>query len=515
MDGLQPATAPPQSTPADADGQDQARSPSGDFLSPAPGNLPLVVDLDGTLTPTDTLVELAIKAVKHQPLTAFKLPLWLLKGRARFKQLLAEDAGRYFDAASLPYNEALLGYLRAEKARGRPLSLATAADQGIALRIAAHLGLFEQVLASDGSHNLKGDNKRRLIERTIGKPFAYAGDQVADLPIWKAAASAVLVGVPPQLESLVRAHCPVERRFARPGAGLGTWLRTLRAHQWIKNVLLFVPLLTAFSLFDPAKVTTMALAFVAFSLVASATYIVNDLIDLDSDRAHPRKRSRPLASAQIGLVTGALVSVVLLAAGLAIAALVSMPLLLTLLCYLALTSAYTWLLKRYVVIDVVMLSVLYTLRILAGSVAVSVQVSAWLAAFSLFIFLSLALVKRCSELVSLRQAGASMSKGRDYLVDDLPILQPLGVGAALSAVVVFGLFINAEDTQLRYESPQLLWGAAVVMIYWLARLWIKTGRGQMHDDPIIYSMTNFNSLTCILVMVAITVLAQVVPLSFF
>ncbi|MDQ3060364.1 MAG: UbiA family prenyltransferase [Pseudomonadota bacterium] len=476
--------------------------------------MPLIVDLDGTLTPTDTLVELSLKAFKHHPVTLLKIPAWLLKGRAQFKQLVAAEAAGHFNAATLPYNEALLDYLRAEKAGGRTLILATAADQSIAQGVAAHLGLFDRVLASDGSYNLKGDNKRRMIERTVGQPFAYAGDQAADLPIWKAAAAAVLVGVSPQLERIVSAHCPVERKFPKPGAGLKTWSRALRIHQWIKNVLLFVPLLTAFSLFDLGKIATMGLAFMAFSLVASATYIVNDLLDLDSDRAHPRKRSRPFASAQISLLTGAAASAAMLLAGLAIAALTSRALLLTLLCYLALTSAYTWLLKRYVLIDVVMLSVLYTLRILAGSVAVSVEVSPWLAAFSLFIFLSLALVKRCSELVALRQAGTSMTPGRDYQVADLPILQPLGVGAALSAVVIFGLFINAGETQLRYESPHLLWGAAVVMIYWMARLWIKTGRGEMHDDPIIYSLTNFNSLICIVVMVAITVAAQLFPTGF-
>jgi 4-hydroxybenzoate polyprenyltransferase/phosphoserine phosphatase len=493
---------------------DQEHGAGGESLADVQHAGPLIVDLDGTLTPTDTLVEMVIKVVKHDPLTLLKIPLWLLKGRARFKQLIASHASVTFNAANLPYNESLLDYLRAEKAKGRKLVLATAADRSIAESVAAHLGLFDMVLASDGSHNLKGDNKRVMIEQAVGQPFSYAGDHAADLPIWKAASSAVLVGVSPQVERIVNSTCLVERKFPKPRAGIKTWLRALRVHQWIKNVLLFVPLLTAFSLFDISKIATMGLAFLAFSLVASATYIVNDLLDLDNDRAHPRKRSRPFASAEIGLLTGVAASVAMLIAGLAIAAFVSAPLLLTLLCYLVLTSAYTWLLKRYVLIDVVMLSVLYTLRILAGSVAAGVAVSSWLAAFSLFIFLSLALVKRCSELVSLSQAGGTATTGRDYQVRDLPILWPLGIGAALSAVVVFGIFINAEDTQLRYESPQLLWGAVVVMIYWVARLWIKTGRGEMHDDPIVYSLSNFNSLICIVVMVGITMVAQFFPIGF-
>jgi 4-hydroxybenzoate polyprenyltransferase/phosphoserine phosphatase len=486
----------------------------GDDAATARRSIPLIVDLDGTLTPTDTLVELVIKAVKHDPAILLKIPLWLLKGRAPFKQFIAAQAGAHFDAAALPYNQVLLDYLREEKAQGRRLILATAADARIAHSVAAHLGLFDTVLASDGSHNLKGDNKRLMIERTVGQPYAYAGDHAADLPIWKSAAAAVLVGVSPQVERSVREHCVVEQTFPSPSASLKSWMRALRMHQWIKNMLLFVPVLTAFSLPDLQKLVTVGVAFLAFSLVASATYIVNDLLDLDSDRAHPRKRSRPFASAEIGLVGGAAISVVMLAAGLAIAGLVSGALLATLLCYLVLTSAYTWLLKRYVLIDVLMLSVLYTLRILAGAVAASVSISSWLAAFSLFVFFSLALVKRCSELVSLSRAGGGMTKGRDYHVSDLPVLWPLGIGAALSAIVVFGLFINAHETQVRYESPQVLWGAAVVMIYWISRLWIKTGRGEMHDDPIIYSLTNFNSLVCITVIVGLTMIAQFVPLGF-
>ena len=486
----------------------------GDDQVAARRSIPLIVDLDGTLTPTDTLVESLIKAVKHDPAIVLKIPLWLSRGRAPFKHFIAMQAGAHFDAATLPYNQVLLDYLRDEKAQGRTLILATAADARIANSVAAHLGLFDTVLASDGRHNLKGDNKRLMIERIVGQPFAYAGDHAADLPIWKSAAAAVLVGVSPQVERYVREHCVVEQTFPRPGASLKSWMRALRMHQWIKNVLLFVPVLTAFSLPDLQKLLTVGVAFLAFSLVASATYIVNDLLDLDSDRAHPRKRSRPFASAEIGLVDGAAISVVMLAAGLAIAALVSAALLATLLCYLVLTSAYTWLLKRYVLIDVLMLSVLYTLRILAGAVAASVSISSWLAAFSLFIFFSLALVKRCSELVSLSRAGGGMTKGRDYHVSDLPVLWPLGIGAALSAIVVFGLFINAHETQVRYESPHLLWGAAVVMIYWISRLWIKTGRGEMHDDPIIYSLTNFNSLVCITVIVGLTMIAQFVPTGF-
>lgn len=475
--------------------------------------VPLVVDLDGTLTPTDTLVESVIHVIKHHPALLLRMPFWLIQGRARFKQLIASQAGTHFNPATLPYNESFLAYLRAEKARGRLLVLATAADSSIAQSVANHLGLFDKVIASDGTDNLKGKQKRQRIQETIGPVFSYAGDHAADLAVWEAASAAVLVGVSPSVARALPRHCRVERTFSSPKAGPRGWVRALRMHQWIKNILLFVPLLTAFSLFDLNRLATMLMAFVAFSLVASATYIVNDLLDLDSDRAHPRKRTRPFASGQISILTGVAVSGVMLVGGLIVAGLVSQPLLLTLLLYLAITSSYTWVLKRYVLIDVVVLSVLYTLRILAGSIAAGVQISSWLAAFSLFIFLSLALVKRCSELVSLSKSNGTLIKGRDYHVSDLPILWPMGVGSALSAIVVFGMFINAEETRDRYGSSALLWLAAVVMLYWIARLWIKTGRGEMHDDPIVYSLSDANSLICITVMVAITVVAQFVYLG--
>ncbi len=347
----------------------------------APLTAPLVVDLDGTLTPTDTLVESTIHAVKHHPALLLRLPFILLQGRARFKQRIATLAGAHFNPDTLPYNEPLLAYLRSEKARGRQLVLATAADRCIAQAVADHLGLFDRVIASDGIDNLKGEQKRRRIQETVGPEFSYAGDHVADLPVWAFASAAVLVGVSPRVARALPQQCPVERTFSSPKAGFKDWMRALRVHQWSKNILLFVPLLTAFSLFDLERLSTMLMAFMAFSLVASATYIVNDLLDLDSDRGHPRKRTRPFASAQISILTGAAVGGVMLVLGLVMAALISLPMLLTLVLYLAITSSYTWVLKRYVLIDVVILSVLYTLRILAGSIAAGVQISSWLAAF--------------------------------------------------------------------------------------------------------------------------------------
>lgn len=474
-------------------------------------NTPLVVDLDGTLTPTDTLVESLIKLVKQSPLNLLRLPIWLSRGRAGFKDAIAAHVS--IDAGLLPYREPLLDYLRQEKSRGRPIWLATAAHRSIAESVAAHLNLFDRVLATEAGHNLKGQAKLQAIRQSAGDAFVYAGDSRADLPIWQAAQAAVLVGVSPGVTEQVKRAVPVEHEIQANRAGLAVLLKALRVHQWLKNLLLFVPLLTAFSFLEIGKLATTILAFLSFSFAASATYVVNDLWDLDNDRAHLRKRHRPFASASLPILHGLAVAGAILILAFALAFAVSQSFVLMLLVYLVLTSSYSWVLKEYVLIDVLMLSLLYTLRILAGSVAIGIATSSWLLAFSVFMFLSLALVKRCAELVTLEQNGTQSTRGRDYRVGDLVVLWPLGVGAALAAVVVFGLFINVPETQARYATPHLLWFVAFGLIYWLARLWIKTSRGEMHDDPVIYAIKDRGSRVTVFGMIAVMLIAHFLKLD--
>ena len=471
-----------------------------------PGQPPLVVDLDGTLTPTDTLAESLIALVKRSPASLVQIPFRLLNGRADFKEWVAARAG--VSPERLPYREPLVAYLRDEKRKGRRIVLATAAHRSIAEAVAGHLGLFDAVIATESGRNLKGEAKLEAIRAKLGSDFVYAGDSGADRAIWSAAKAAVLVGVAPGVAHAVRKDVPVEREFATERGGLAAWLRAFRVHQWLKNLLLFVPLLTAFSFFDVWKLLTTVIAFFAFSFAASASYVFNDLWDLDNDRAHPRKRLRPFASGHIAIAHAVVAALVFLAIALALASAVSRNFLLMLLLYLALTSAYSWLLKERALIDVLALSLLYTLRILAGSVAIGIPSSSWQLAFSAFIFLSLALVKRCAELVSLEQSGQGSAPGRDYRVTDLAVLYPLGVGAALSAVVVFGLFISTEETRARYATPELLWLVALGLVYWLARLWIKTSRGRMDDDPLVYAVTDSGSLMAVSFMVAVTLIAH-------
>lgn len=477
----------------------------------ATAHLPLVVDLDGTLTPTDTLVESIVRLVKHHPLLLVLLPFWLLQGRAVLKSRVARHAP--LPVAALPLRQELVDYLKAEKAHGRTLVLATAAHRSIADAIAARLPIFDAVLASSEQTNLKGAAKLAAIRQHYPHGFVYAGDCGADLPIWREAQGAILVGTPARLGALVRRSGVVEREFARTPSGLKTWLKALRVHQWAKNLLLLVPVLTGFAFFEPGWFGTVALAFLAFSLAASATYLVNDLWDLDSDRAHPRKCKRPFACASIGIARGLAVAALLLASAFVLAGLVSLPFAGMLALYLVLTSAYSWSLKRYVLVDVIMLSVLYTLRILAGAVAIGKPVSSWLLAFSVFVFLGLALVKRCSELVSMQQLGLSAAHGRDYRTTDLAVLWPLGCATSVAAVVVFGLFISAPETQSRYAAPQFLWLSALGLVYWQARMWIKTSRAEMHDDPLVFAIRDAGSRKVIAFILATILLAYFVPLA--
>lgn len=471
---------------------------------------PLVVDLDGTLTPTDTLLESIISLLQQSPLYFFKLVLWLFAGRAAFKRQVA--AHSHFTPAHLPWRPELLAYLHEQRAQGRLLILATAADASIAQVVARETGLFDQVLASDGARNLKGHAKLEAIQQAVGPRFVYAGDSKADLPIWRAAEAAILVAASGTVCREVASHgIRIEKQFEPTRTSWRVWARALRVHQWVKNLLIFVPLLTSFEFGNVGKCVAALLAFIAFSMAASATYIGNDLWDLNNDRQHPRKKSRPLASGLLSIPRALAVANLLLLTAIAIAWSVSPAFAGMLAGYVVLTALYTWVLKQYVLMDVLMLALLYTLRVLAGAVAISVPTSPWLLAFSVFTFFSLALVKRCAELVALQHQGQRGSHGRDYQVSDLVVLWPLGIGASLCSVVVFGLFIGSPATQARYGNTDALWLVGIGLIYWVARLWIKTARGEMHDDPIVFAFYDFGSRVAIVCMLAITVAARYLP----
>lgn len=454
---------------------------------------PLVVDLDGTLIRTDLLHEAAIRLLRDRPLAALQLPLKLASGKAELKQFVADRTA--LSPETLPYNAELLQWLREEHGRGRQIVLCTASSEKFAQSIAAHLQLFDVVMASDSHTNLKGRQKAAALCERFGRgDFDYAGNSTADLPIWECAAESVVVNASERLSREVASRCNVTRNFPRSAPGAGTWVRTLRLQQWLKNLLLFAPLLAAHRITEPGSSLMLLVAFVAFSFSASGTYIMNDLLDLESDRLHPRKRNRPLAAGLIAAPQAMLVALLLLLSGLAMASLITPQFLFCLICYLVITCLYSWFLKRLILLDCITLAMLYTLRIIAGAAAMGMGLSFWLLSFSAFLFLSLAFVKRYAEIEVQLLEGRNKVHGRGYLTSDAPLLQTLGVSAGFSAALVLSLYLNSPEIQVLYATPEIIWGAVLVLLYWISWMWMQAHRGLMHDDPLVFAIKDKSSL---------------------
>lgn len=475
--------------------RDAAVSPRAGHAESGDGQTPLCVDLDGTLVKTDLLLESAIALLKANPLYLFLFPVWLLQGKAHLKRQIAERAR--LNAECLPYHAEFLAFLREQHRTGRRLVLASASDERLAMQVARHLGLFGEVIASDGVNNLSGQRKCEALRTRFGAAgFAYAGNGKVDLPVWAGAGGCVVVNASPRLAARASRTAPPLRVFARDagaGARVRAFLEAIRVHQWVKNLLVFVPLLTAHQLADVVVLSSAALAFVAFSLCSSSVYLLNDLLDLEADRQHPTKRNRPFASGELSLLTGMVAIPLLLLASIGLALLLPADFLLALLAYFALTLAYSFHLKQVVLLDVVVLAILYTTRIIAGAVAIAVPVSPWLLAFSMFLFLSLALVKRFAELRALRVANKQNAKGRGYSAGDLEQLASLGAASGYVSVMVLALYINSHEVTVLYKNPAALWLICPVILYWVSRVWLLAHRGQMHQDPIVFAIKDRGS----------------------
>jgi len=449
--------------------------------------LPLAVDLDGTLVATDTLWESALALLRQRPGSVFALPFWVLGGRARFKSELAARVCP--DAAALPYREDVLAYLHEARAEGRPVVLATASHQRTAQAVADHLGIFHAVMASEGGVNLKGPHKADALATAFGeKGFEYIGDAAADRPVFARAGAASWVGRDEREAEKATEGAPLARTFLVPPAGLGAWLKALRVHQWVKNVLIFLPILASHRLTEPSLWATAALAFLCLSLCASTVYIFNDLMDLEADRRHPTKCRRPFASGRLSIPQGLAAVPLLLGAGLGLSV-AFLPAVFTgcLGAYLGLNAIYTFGLKRVAIADVIFLACLYSLRVLAGGLALDIVVSPWLIGFSLFFFLNLAFLKRYADLQLVAAAKGDSSPGRDYSVEDAPLLLSLGPAAGYMAVVVLALYVQSDNVTILYSRPEVLWALIPLVAYWISRVWLIAHRGQMEDDPVLFA----------------------------
>jgi 4-hydroxybenzoate polyprenyltransferase/phosphoserine phosphatase len=474
---------------------------------PAAGEPPLAVDLDGTLIRSDLLWESAASAVARKPWLLAAIPFWLLAGRARFKERLAREGA--LDCALLPYRAEVVEWLRDQHAAGRRIVIATAAHESLAKGVSRHLGFVESVLATKEGRNLKGEAKREALVAAYGeRGYDYLGDSAADLPAWRSARTAHGAG-DASLLATARTEGRAGREFPRAPAGFPALARALRVHQWVKNLLVFVPVVTAHRVGDVHAMLEAAIAFACFCLTASAVYVVNDITDLESDRRHPAKRLRPFASGAIALAWAAPLVAVLLAAGAWLATLLPEAFRMALFAYLGATVLYSFSLKRVAVLDVLSLAALYTIRIFAGATAIGVPLSHWLLGFSMFLFLSLAFIKRYVELSDLVAAGgqAFPVAGRGYSTRDLPAVGVLGAVSGYLAVLVLALFITSADTLVHYRQPWALWGAPLLLLYWITRAWMLAHRRQMDHDPVAFALADPPSYAVLAAMLGVVWLA--------
>lgn len=454
--------------------------------------VPLAVDLDGTLIHSDMMWESLARLLREKPFTVFAVPFWWRCGRAHLKQQLAAHVR--VDATTLPYSVEFLAWLREEKQSGRKLVLATASDLKMAEPVARHIGLFDEVLASDGKINLRDNAKRAALTRKYGeRGFDYAGNSSVDLDVWKGSHAAVVVNGSTSLAESAKAKTTVARNFPANISRRRELLRALRPHQWIKNFILFVPLLTAHQLGDQPTLSRAALAFAAFCLCASAAYLLNDVLDLDADRHHPTKRNRPFARGALPLPLGLFGGPALLLVALGVGLLLSLNFAAVLLGYFMLATMYSMRLKQIALLDVICLAGLYTIRLVAGHVATGIAWSAWLLVFSMFIFVSLALMKRFQELQGLRRSNGVQLKGRGYTAGDFRLVTALGLASGFLAVVVLALYVNSAKVVKLYAHPTALLLVCPLLLFWIARVWLLAHRGKMHDDPTAFAFKDWVS----------------------
>ncbi len=446
----------------------------------------LVVDLDGTLLRSDMLYESFWSALGRDWRSPLQSVVALTQGRAALKRYLAATSS--VDVATLPYSAKVIVFVEVWRKSGGLAALVTASDRVFAEAIAEHLGIFNEVHGSDGKLNLKGERKGQFLEERFGlKGFAYMGDAAVDLPVWQRAVKAITVNASPALRRDAERAChSVEHLATEQAPSVTAYIKALRPHQWLKNVLVFLPMLAAHQL-DGQTFLLSVLAFICFSLVASSVYVLNDLLDLAADRAHPRKKNRPFASGSVPIAHGTWMAAGLLVLGALLAVSIGGNFLLVMMAYYLLTTAYSLHLKRRIVIDICVLAGLYTARIVAGGTAADIPLSVWLLAFSVFFFLSLAAVKRQAELIDSAERGNLTTYRRGYHVNDLPIMSMIAIVAGYVSVLVMTLYVNSPDVVEIYAHPNALWGVCAVLLYWITRTVMVAHRGQMHDDPIIFA----------------------------
>lgn len=462
---------------------------------------PLCIDLDGTLVRTDTLVESFFLLIKKNPFYLFMCVLWLFRGKAALKSEIAKRVT--MNVASLPYNERLLAMLHDEHNNGRDLWLCTAANEKIAQSVSDYLGIFSRVIASNDTKNVSSSVKAdEILSHTDS--FDYAGNSSDDIKVWDKATGAIVVDLPENL--LSRISIPILKKIDSDKNIMKSWLKEIRIHQWAKNLLIFIPLLAAHEVSKSELLFYSMLAFLAFGFCASSVYLLNDLVDLEADREHKTKRNRPLASGMIPLVHGIIAAIIFLIIAISITLFLPWQFAISLSAYYIITLAYSFSLKSKVVVDVATLAILYSMRIVAGAAATGIMLSNWLISFSMFIFFSLAIVKRVVELKAAESVGKI--KGRGYYPTDMPLLLASGISAGYISILVFVLYIDSSSSLQNYSNPGILYLIAPILFIWLTRVWLLTWRNEMHDDPVAFAIKDRASQLMGITMAVLMILAM-------
>ena len=488
------------------DERDQVFDPDHGTGRERGSEIPLIVDVDGTLIKTDLLYEAALQMIATQPFQAWRMLVWLAKGKAALKVALANrgDPGM----ANMPLREEVIAVIEAAQNAKRPVYLASASDRRYVERLAARVGGVEGVFATDATVNLSGAAKaQRLVAEFGAGRFDYIGNSDVDFPVWRQARKVLALTHDQALEARLLKAFPDAEIVAWTRLRAKDYFKALRPHQWIKNVLVFLPMIAGHQ-FDAPTVVASTMAFACFCMAASSAYLINDLLDLPGDRDHPRKRLRPFAAGTIPLSHGILAAGLLIVISFALAVTLPQRFVAILAVYYGTTLAYSFLLKRKVMIDVVVLGGLYTLRVLGGVSACGAAVSLWLLMFSLFLFLSLAIVKRCSELMARIAGGKTAVSGRGYRVEDLRILQPFGAAAGYGAVFVVALYLSSSEVKALYAHPTRLWLICPLLIYWISRVFIISNRNELHDDPVVFAITDrvsWATAVCVAIVLVISI----------
>ncbi|MEZ4723624.1 MAG: UbiA family prenyltransferase [Candidatus Kapaibacterium sp.] len=449
-------------------------------------NTALCLDLDGTLIRSDALFESIFQMAKVNPFLLLLVPIWLLKGKPNLKEEINKRID--FNAKYLPYNQGLIDYAISEKSSGRKIYLATASHISIAQKVAEHLNFFDGVYATKDGYNLKSNKKAKILNQEFGKGnYVYAGDAKVDFNIWKDSAAAIVVSNKSSFIDDVRDKFNIEKEFYNKSNLFKSILKEIRVYQWVKNILLFLPIVLAHTVDNITDLTNVLIGFFSFSISASFVYVLNDLLDLDSDRNHPRKKNRPLASGDLPIQIGIALVPILFIIGVGLSLLLNFKFQLILLAYILITTAYSFSLKKIPILDIIILATLFTSRIVAGAFAANVYLSMWILAFSMFFFMNLAVLKRYTELLVMKKNKQIKAVGRGYHIEDMGLLLSIGPAAGFLSVLVFVLYIDSSQATGLYSEPLVLWLIAPVFLYWISRIWHLSVRGNMTDDPIVFT----------------------------